>query len=44
MQSKPTAQAKTEDVRRLVTKGVGTTIAMQLGIGRASVHRILGAA
>ena len=39
---KPTARAKAEDVKRLRSEGVGATeIAAQLGIGRASVYRIL---
>ncbi|MEM9735027.1 MAG: recombinase family protein [Pseudomonadota bacterium] len=38
----PTARAKAEDVRRLRTEGKGATaIARELGIGRASVYRIL---
>lgn len=38
----PTARAKGADVRRLAADGVGATgIARQLGIGRASVCRIL---
>lgn len=41
---KPTAQAKTEDVLKLKGEGVGATeIAKRLGIGRASVYRILEA-
>lgn len=41
---KPTAQAKAEDVIRLKDEGVKPTeIAKQLGIGRASVYRILQA-
>ena len=40
---KPTARAKEEDVLRLKAEGVGPTeIARRLGIGRASVYRILG--
>jgi len=40
---KPTAQAKAEEVRSLAAQGIGATaIARQLGIGRASVYRILG--
>ena len=40
---KPTARAKAEDGKRLRSEGVGATeIAAQLGIGRASVYRILG--
>lgn len=40
---KPTAQAKADEVRKLVAAGVGATeIAKRLGIGRASVYRILG--
>jgi hypothetical protein len=39
----PTARAKTDDVLALREKGVGATeIAKQLGIGRASVYRIIG--
>jgi DNA invertase Pin-like site-specific DNA recombinase len=39
---KPTARAKADDVRRLKREGVGATaIAKELGIGRASVYRIL---
>ena len=38
----PTAQAKAEDVLTLHKEGVGgTEIARRLGIGRASVYRIL---
>jgi len=41
---KPTARAKTDDVLQLKKEGVGATaIAKRLGIGRASVYRILGA-
>ncbi|CAO3446840.1 Site-specific recombinase, resolvase family [Azospirillum argentinense] len=41
---KPTAQAKSEDVMALKAQGVGASeIAKRLGIGRASVYRILGA-
>lgn len=41
---KPTAQAKAEDVIRLKDEGIKPTeIAKQLGIGRASVYRILQA-
>ena len=41
---KPTAQAKSEDVMALKSQGVGASeIAKRLGIGRASVYRILGA-
>ena len=40
---KPTAQAKAAEVRSLHQNGVRPTdIAKQLGIGRASVYRILG--
>ena len=40
---KPTARAKAEEVAVLKAQGVGPTeIAKQLGIGRASVYRILG--
>lgn len=39
---KPTAQAKAEEVKALVAQGIGgTEIAKRLGIGRASVYRIL---
>ncbi|MDF1710474.1 MAG: recombinase family protein [Paracoccaceae bacterium] len=39
----PTARAKAEDVMKLHDEGVGgTEIAKRLGIGRASVYRILG--
>jgi len=39
---KPTARAKADKVRMLKAQGVGpTAIAKQLGIGRASVYRIL---
>lgn len=42
---KPTARAKEEDVLRLKAEGVGATeIAKRLGIGRASVYRILDGA
>jgi DNA invertase Pin-like site-specific DNA recombinase len=41
---KPTAQAKADDVQRLRAEGKGATeIAKALGIGRASVYRILAA-
>lgn len=41
---KPTAQAKADEVKVLAAEGVGATeIAQRLGIGRASVYRILGA-
>ncbi|CAO3418966.1 recombinase family protein [Azospirillum doebereinerae] len=41
---KPTAQAKAEEVRALQVQGLGATeIAKRLGIGRASVYRIMGA-
>jgi DNA invertase Pin-like site-specific DNA recombinase len=40
----PTARAKAVEVRRLCGEGVGATeIARRLGIGRASVYRVLGA-
>lgn len=40
---KPTARAKTGEVSKLSTEGIGPTeIAKRLGIGRASVYRILG--
>ena len=39
----PTARAKAEEVLRLHAEGVGgTEIAKRLGIGRASVYRIIG--
>ena len=39
----PTARAKADEVVALRAKGVGpAAIAKQLGIGRASVYRILG--
>lgn len=39
---KPTARAKTDEVRRLRADGLGATeIAVRLGIGRASVYRAL---
>lgn len=42
---KPTAQAKSDDVKRLHAQGMGATeIAKKLGIGRASVYRILDGA
>lgn len=42
---KPTARAKSEEVLRLKAEGLsGDAIAKQLGIGSASVWRILGAA
>lgn len=42
---KPTAQAKADDVLRLHGEGVGgTEIARRLGMGRASVYRILDSA
>jgi DNA invertase Pin-like site-specific DNA recombinase len=41
---KPTEFAKAEEVRKLDTEGVNPThIAKKVGIGRASVYRILGA-
>ncbi|CUW41245.1 Putative integrase-like protein y4lS [Magnetospirillum sp. XM-1] len=41
---KPTARAKEEDVLRLKSDGIGATeIARRLGIGRASVYRLLAA-
>ena len=42
---KPTAKAKTKEVLELKKQGIGATaIAKKLGIGRASVYRILKAA
>lgn len=42
---KPTAQAKADEVRKLAAEGVGKVeIAGRLGIGRASVYRILAEA
>jgi DNA invertase Pin-like site-specific DNA recombinase len=39
----PTARAKSDDVRALDAQGIGATeIAKTIGIGRASVYRILG--
>ena len=39
---KPTAQAKAVQVKALVDEGVGgTEIAKRLGIGRASVYRVM---
>jgi DNA invertase Pin-like site-specific DNA recombinase len=41
---KPTARAKTAEVKALTAQGVGATeIARRLGIGRASVYRVLAA-
>jgi DNA invertase Pin-like site-specific DNA recombinase len=41
---KPTAMAKADEVKRLQEEGIGATeIASRVGIGRASVYRILGA-
>ncbi|MEP5633927.1 MAG: recombinase family protein [Tateyamaria sp.] len=41
---KPTAQAKADDVKALVAEDVGATeIARRVGIGRASVYRIINA-
>jgi DNA invertase Pin-like site-specific DNA recombinase len=40
---KPTAMAKSEEIRRLRSEGIGATeIAKRLGVGRASVYRALG--
>ena len=40
---KPTARAKADEVKTLKARGVGpTAIAKHVGIGRASVYRILG--
>jgi DNA invertase Pin-like site-specific DNA recombinase len=39
---KPTARAKTDEVKALHGQGIGPTeIAKRLGIGRASVYRVL---
>jgi DNA invertase Pin-like site-specific DNA recombinase len=39
---KPTARAKAAEVKRMFGKGIGATeIARTLGIGRASVYRIV---
>lgn len=41
---KPTAMAKADEVKRLQAEGIGASeIARRVGIGRASVYRILGA-
>jgi DNA invertase Pin-like site-specific DNA recombinase len=41
----PTARAKSDEVRKLRSEGLGATeIAERLGIGRASVYRVLDAA
>jgi DNA invertase Pin-like site-specific DNA recombinase len=41
---KPTAMAKADEVKQLQAEGIGATeIASRVGIGRASVYRILGA-
>jgi DNA invertase Pin-like site-specific DNA recombinase len=41
---KPTAKAKTPEIKRLMADGIGpTAIARQLGISRASVYRFLAA-
>jgi DNA invertase Pin-like site-specific DNA recombinase len=41
----PTARAKLDQVRELKTQGIGASeIARRLGIGRASVYRLLGSA
>jgi len=38
----PTARAKTDQVLEMKSRGIGATqIAKELGIGRASLHRIL---
>ena len=42
---KPTAMAKADEVKQLQAEGIGASeIARRVGIGRASVYRILGAA
>jgi DNA invertase Pin-like site-specific DNA recombinase len=42
---KPTARAKAKEVRDLSAEGVSMSeIARRLGIGKASVHRIIGGA
>ena len=42
---KPTARAKTDDVKALAADGVSLSeIARRLGIGKASVHRIINSA
>ncbi|WP_046863666.1 recombinase family protein [Microvirga massiliensis] len=42
---KPTARAKTDEIKALAADGVSlSNIARQLGIGKASVHRVLKAA
>lgn len=39
---KPTVRAKIDEIKKLKDEGVGiTTIAKQLGIGRASIYRVL---
>ena len=39
---KPTARAKSADIEALAAKGISMgAIAKQLGIGKASVHRVL---
>src|SRR5215470_10843177 len=41
----PTARAKADDARALAEQGIGASeIARRLGIGRASVYRVLGQA
>lgn len=41
---KPTVQAKSEEIRELRSQGMGATaIARKLGVGRASVYRVLRA-
>lgn len=40
---KPTVREKADEIRKLKAEGIGATeIAKQLGVGRASVYRVLG--